>query len=105
MPVSVVNPEPDFERADVPLGATHVALSREARIDPPEEHRSGSLLARRQAYGEPIAQADPVDVGLLDVGPDPEIVRVDQGHDRLARVHELARTSGPHIDDAGQRGP
>ena len=57
-----------------------------------------------QAHRQLVAEADAVDVGLLDVGAHPEIVRVDQRHDRLARAHDLAGPRGAHVHDAVDRG-
>ena len=56
-----------------------------AGVDAAVEHRALALVARRQPHGQRVADAHAIDVGLLDVGADPQIVGVDQRHDRLAR--------------------
>src|SRR5256885_1868469 len=86
---AVVHPQADFESLDIALGPAHVALRGIGGVHAPEEDRSLAFHARRKADAHAVAQADPVDVGLLDVGADPKIVRIDQGHDGLPRVDHL----------------
>src|SRR5665213_1938759 len=87
---------------DVALGAAHVALRREARVDAAKEDRPVAHLARGEAHLELVAEPDARDVALLDVGADPEIVGVDQRHDRRAGGYHLAGANGAHVDDAVQ---
>ena len=81
----VVDAQADLERLDVALGAADVALRREAGVDAAIEHGALALVARRQADRQRVAEPDAIDVGLLDVGAHPQVVGVDQRHDRLAR--------------------
>src|SRR6478735_4944485 len=74
--VLVVDSQPDLEGLDVALGPADVALCSEGRIDAAVEDRAVMLGPRRQAYFEPVADADAIDIALLDVGADPEVVRV-----------------------------
>ena len=76
----------DFERLDVALGPADVALRGEAGIDAAIEHRALTLLARGQPHGQRVADPDAIDVGFLDVGAHPQVVRIDQRHHRLAGV-------------------
>src|SRR5205814_5922402 len=50
-----------------------------------------------------VADADAIDVGFLDVGAHPQVVRVDQRHDGLAGYHDLADARGTHVDDTVDR--
>ena len=62
-----------------------------AGVDAAIEHRALALDAGRQADRELVAEADAIDVGLFDVGADPEIVGIDQRDDRLARRRRTRR--------------
>src|SRR5579872_7033397 len=98
--VAVVHAQTDLERLDVALGPAHVALRREPGVDAAIEHRPFAFHAGRQTDGELLAVRDPIDVGLLDVFPHPEIVRIDQRDDRLSWIHDLARAHGPDVHEA-----
>src|SRR3954471_10532815 len=87
--VAVVDAQPDLERPDVALHVADVALRREAGVGRAVEHGARALVARRQADRERVADPHAVDVGLLHVDADPQLVLVDQRHDRLARAHVL----------------
>src|SRR5437667_1083321 len=78
-PVLVVGAQPDLEGLDVAFGPAHVALRGEAGIGAAVEHRPFALHPRRQAHRQPIAEADPIDVGFFDVDADPQVVGIDQG--------------------------
>ena len=95
--------QPDLERLDVALGAADVALRRERGVDAAVEHRALALGAGRQADRQRVADAHAVDVGLLDVGADPEVVGVDERDDRLAGVDDLADARRADVDDAVDR--
>src|ERR1700730_8188591 len=87
--VVVVDTQADLERLDVALGPAHVALRGKSGVDTTIEDRPGPLGAGRQPHRQRRADAHALDVGLLDVRPDPQIVGVDQRHDRLPRAHDL----------------
>src|SRR5215471_10000922 len=101
--VAVVAAHADLERLDVALRAAHVALRRVVRVDAAKEDLAVAHAARRRAHLHLVADADLLDVRLLDVGADPEVVGVDQRDDRGAGIHDLARECGAHVDDAVDR--
>ena len=49
-----------------------------------------ALVAGRQPHGQRVAEPNAIDVGFLDVGADPQIVGIDQRHQRLAGIDDLA---------------
>src|SRR6266542_1374185 len=73
---AVVDVQPDLEGLDVALLAAGVALGGEAGVDAAEKDHARDLLARRPAHLERVADAHPVDVGLLDVDAHPQLVGV-----------------------------
>ena len=81
----------DFERLDVALGPADVALRGEAGVGAAVEDRALALGAGRQTDGQLVADADAIDVGLLDIDAHPEVVRIDQRDDRLPGRDDLAR--------------
>src|SRR5262249_9720515 len=93
----------DFERLDVAFGPAHVALRGEARVGAAIEDGALAFLARGQTHHEFVADADAVDVGLLDIGAYPEVVRVDQRYQRLSGVDDFAEPHRADIDDAVDR--
>ena len=96
--------QPDLERLDVAFGPADVALRRKDGVDAAIEHGALALVARRQPHRHLIADPHAVDVGLFDVGADPQIVGIDQRDDGCPGVDHFARTRGADIDDAVDRG-
>src|SRR5439155_3225328 len=101
--VVVVDAQANLERLDVALGPAHVALRRERGVGAAVEHRPLALGARGKAHGDLVADAHAIDVALLDVGANPQIVRVDQRHDRLTRHHHFPDARRADVDDARHR--
>src|SRR5437667_3949167 len=101
---AVVHAQADFESLDVALGPAHVALGGVSGVHAPEEDGALAFHTRRKADAHTVAQANPIDVGFFDVGADPKIVRVDQGHDGLARVDHLPLECGSLRHQAVDRG-
>src|SRR5262252_3506010 len=94
--VAIVDPEPNLERFNIALSAADVALSGESRVYPSVKYCSGEGCSRRQADLKLVTEADAVDVGFLDVGPDPEVVGINQGDNGLPGVHHLSLERGAH---------
>src|SRR5207249_4766571 len=101
--IGVVDAQTDLEGLDVALGAADVALRGKPRIDAEIEDRAFALDARRQPYRQLPADRYAVDVRFLDVGADPEVIGVDQGHHRLSGVDDFARAHRTDVDDAVNR--
>src|SRR6185312_5481684 len=97
--VLVVDANADLERLDVSLRAAHVALRRERRVDSAKKHGAAARGAGRQPNREGIADLDAVDIALFHVRADPEIVGIDERHDRLAWSYDLARAGRSDVDD------
>ena len=50
-----------------------------------------------------LAEADAIDVAFLDVGLHPQMIDVEHGNDRLARLHHFALARHAHRNDAVDR--
>src|ERR1041384_3937522 len=87
--VAVIHTQADFEGSDVPLGAADVALRGEVGVCAAIEHSTYRLASRRKPDVQLVAQANGIDVGLLDVSTHPEIVGIDQSDDWLTEIHHL----------------
>src|SRR5436309_945251 len=98
-PVLVVAAESHFERLDVALRAADVALSGEGCVGTAIEDGARQLGPRRQAHGELVTETHAVDIALLDVRAHPQVVGVDERHDGLSGVDDLAQSHRTDIDD------
>src|SRR6266851_6770322 len=52
---------------------------------------------RVDVHRHSLADFDPADIGLFDIGVDPQLGRIDDAHDRLARRH--VRAGGDRFGD------
>ena len=98
--VAVVDAQPDFERANVALGAAHIALRGIAGIDAAEKDRAIPRRAAGEFHGEVVADVNAIDIGFLHIGPHPQIILIDEGDDRLRRVDDFSLQCRAHIDHA-----
>src|ERR1035441_4413994 len=85
--VAVVNSQTELEGFDVPFALAYVALRCVVGIDAAIENCSLALPPIGETHWHAVAQADAVKKCFRHVGAHPEIVRIDDGDNRLANVH------------------
>src|SRR5262245_20741864 len=103
--VRIGHSQTHLESPDVTLGAAHVSLRRESAVY--RSIKDGSLDERAggQFDWQSISKAHTVDVGFFDIDLDPQIVAIDERHDRLADRHDLALTRGADVHHSISRCP
>ncbi len=99
-PLGVGNGHFDFEGFNVPFGAADVTLGGEVAFHALEKDGAFDCVSGRQANIELLAEADLIDVGLLNVGLHPEMVDIQHGYDGPARLHCFSLACHANRNDA-----
>src|SRR6185436_20028968 len=102
-PVGVVDTESHFKCFHVALGPADVALCCESGVGSPVEGDAFADLTRGKSNLELVTDTNPVDVSLFDIGANPEVIRIDQRHDGLSKIHDLTHARSTDVHKPGNR--
>src|ERR1700687_2248984 len=93
----------DGKSLDVALGAADVALGREIIFDALEKDGAVENVSRGKLDFQVLVERHKIDVAFFHVGLHPEMVHVENRHDRLARLQNFSLAGGADGDHAVQR--
>ena len=93
----------DGKCLDVALGPADVALRRKIVFDAFEDDRTFDDVSGRKPDLQMLVELNRIDVAFLHVGLHPEMVDIENRHDRLARLQDFSLAGRAHGDDAVER--